>query len=61
MKTLFILHSRQLNNMATAYLAESLTELEKQILERTNCKITDYKSIQIITNISKEIKGEKEK
>lgn len=61
MKTLFILHSRVANNMSTAYLAESLSDLEKQIQEKSNCKITDYKSIQIVTGISKELKGEKEK
>lgn len=61
MKTLFILHSRQLNNMSTAYIAESLSDLEKQVQEKTNNKITDFKSIQIVTNISKQNKGEEEK
>lgn len=61
MKTLFILHSRVLNNMATAYVAESLSDLEKQVQEKTNCKITDYKSIQIVTSVPKQLKGEEEK
>lgn len=57
-KILFVLHSRNLNNMSTAYIAESLSELEKKIKERTNISLTDLSQIQIITSISEDIKDE---
>jgi hypothetical protein len=57
-KILFVLHSRNSNNITTAYMAESLAELEAKLKERTNISITDLKNIQIITSISEDKKND---